>query len=145
MNKEEVSPQWEIDFLKCVTWRDYKQYCDKYASNPNNPFLSQAFERYDDLYFKAFKAGGWNMDYLSRFPQGKHYYEAANMKFRKEEAARNRREQIENIGAAICGILLIGSFLVLWLGTDLTFVETLLVEVTLVPLYYTIIKLTSKD
>lgn len=39
---------WEIEFLKCHSIADYRDYIDKYKCNPDNPFVKKAMQIIDD-------------------------------------------------------------------------------------------------
>lgn len=66
---------WQCDLDKCVTLSDFQNYVKKYNSF-NNPCLSKANQKMDDLTFANCKSIADYNNYLSLFPSGKNVIKA---------------------------------------------------------------------
>ncbi len=66
---------WSSDLSKCSSLEDYQNYIRKY-DNPDNPCITEAKQRIDDLTFTACKSIADYNAYLSSFPSGKNVIKA---------------------------------------------------------------------
>lgn len=66
---------WQGDLDKCVTLSDYQNYVKKYDS-PDNPCISEAKQKIDDLTFTNCKSVADYNIYLTTFPSGKNVIKA---------------------------------------------------------------------
>lgn len=143
MENRFTAADYEIDFLKCATWKDYKAYCEKYSGCDDNRFYQKAREQYDDLFYSAHTSASGCRKYLEVFPHGRHWAEAYHTVQVAEENSKQRGETLENVGILLIVVIFVGSMIALMVGADLTFIESLCVQSAFVPLYYTINRLTE--
>lgn len=136
----------EIALIKCTSSKDYKRWLDSYGT-PDNPFINEANEKYDDSFFAEHKTISGYKKYLELFPLGKHAYEAQieydRLTLDKKARENKENEVIENIGVAICIILFLGLLLGPVIAKGWSIGESFALACSFTPLYYGIICITK--
>lgn len=105
---------WEMEYLKCQTKNSLKNYIQKYANEPRNPYVNKAKKRLNESTFtiknnkshSGSNSNNWfkdNVDLLVKFAMivvvigGAYFIEEAYSNWRKKRNAEYHKAQMESI------------------------------------------------
>ena len=139
----------EIELLKCVKARDYKNWLKIHQNELDNPHVATALQKYDDVYYYEHNTFSGAQKYLIKFPQGRHREEAkakiSNLEWEKKLKDGKNDEILENVGCGIIAVIFLTVLLYPMIAKGWNIGETFMLAGSFTPLYWIIHNITKKD